>query len=114
MPYQNTKPVKSVEKALRLLDLLARRRSALAGELSARCGWPKSTVYGLLAALREGGAVEQRPEDGRYYLGIRMFEFGCAVSSSWDILTAARTLWNARPSSAANLFFSPHSTAGMC
>lgn len=91
MPYTNTKPVKSVEKALRLLELMAEAKRPLSlGELAARSGWPKSTVYGLLAALREGGAVEQRAEDGRYCLGIRMFEFGCAVSSSWDILTAAR------------------------
>lgn len=91
MQSQNTRPVKSVEKSLRLLDLLAQARKPMSlGELSARSGWPKSTVYGLLAALREGGAVTQLAENGNYFLGIRMFEYGCAVSYSWDILNAAR------------------------
>jgi IclR family acetate operon transcriptional repressor len=90
MPTKNDRPVKSVEKALRLLNHLTDARRPLSlGELAARSGWPKSTVYGLLAALREGGAVEQRPEDGYYMLGIRLFEYGCAVSDSWDILSAA-------------------------
>jgi DNA-binding IclR family transcriptional regulator len=91
MQSQNTRPVKSVEKSLRLLDLLAQARKPMSlGELSARSGWPKSTVYGLLAALREGGAVTQNAENGNYFLGIRMFEYGCAVSYSWDVLSAAR------------------------
>lgn len=90
MPTKNDRPVKSVEKALRLLDILSEARRPLSlGELASRSGWPKSTVYGLLAALREGGAVEQRPDDGYYALGIRLFEYGCAVSDSWDILSAA-------------------------
>jgi IclR family acetate operon transcriptional repressor len=114
MPYQNTKPVKSVEKALRLLELLAEAKRPLSlGELSARSGWPKSTVYGLLAALREGGAAEQRAEDGRYCLGIRLFEFGPAAVPG---ISEPRPgpLLRARRSSAASRFFSPRSTAGMC
>ena len=91
MANHDAKSVKSVGKALRLLDIMAQARKPLSlGELSLRSGWPKSTVYGLLTALREGDAVEQRAETGYYYLGLRMFEYGCAVSDAWDILTAAR------------------------
>ena len=91
MSGREAKSVKSVGKALHLLDIMAQARKPLSlGELSVRSGWPKSTVYGLLTALREGDAVEQRPENGHYYLGLRMFEYGCAVSDAWDILAAAR------------------------
>ena len=74
--------VQSVCKALDLLECLA-------GALSRRAGMPKATVHGLLSALRTGAVVEQSEEDGRYRLGIRLFEYGCAVSRGWNVLEAA-------------------------
>lgn len=82
--------VRSVGKAMELLEvLLARRRPMSLGELTEAMGYPKSTVHALLATLRAYSAIEQR-EDGRYYLGVRLFECGCAVSEAWDITRAAR------------------------
>ena len=82
-------PVKSVDKALGLIEvLLEQRRPMSLQELSAACGCPKSTIHALLATLREHNMVEQR-DDGRYYLGIRLFECGCAVSAQWDIARVA-------------------------
>ena len=82
--------VQSVCKALELLSCLAEARTPLTlGELSRRTGMPKATVHGLLAALRSGAVVEQSGEDGRYRLGIRLFEYGCAVSRGWNVLEAA-------------------------
>ena len=46
-------------------------------------------LHGLLAAMRPSAVVEQSPADGRYRLGIRLFEYGCAVSRGWNILEAA-------------------------
>lgn len=37
---------------------------------------PKSTAFGLLNTLREYEMVSQG-RDGRYSLGIRLFEYGC-------------------------------------
>lgn len=77
--------VRSVGKALGLLEILLSRRSPLSlQELSAAAGIPKSTAHALLSTLREHAMVEQH-SDGRYSLGIRLFECGCAVSASWDI-----------------------------
>ena len=82
--------VRSVAKAMELLEaLLARRAPMTLQELSAAAGYPKSTVYALLSTLREHAMVEQRP-DGRYALGVRLFECGCAVSAGWDVSKVAR------------------------
>lgn len=45
---------------------------------------PKSTAFGLLNTLREYEMVSQG-RDGRYSLGIRLFEYGCRVSRAWDV-----------------------------
>ena len=57
-------------------------------ELCARSGYPKSTVHALLSTLREYSVIEQNP-DGRYSLGIRLYECGCAVSAMWDVRSVA-------------------------
>ena len=76
--------VHSVGKALELLELLLRERRPLSlQELCARSGYPKSTAHALLATLREYRMIGQDP-DGRYRLGIRLYEYGCAVSALWD------------------------------
>ncbi len=83
--------VKSVVKAMRVLDCLAEvGRPMTLQELANQTGWPKSTLYGLLSAMRETSVVEQSPENGAYRLGIRLFEYGCRVSSSWDVVMQSR------------------------
>ena len=90
MAELETKTIHSVAKAIRLLDLLAERtKPATLTELYQATGWPKSTIHGLLSTMREAGLIEQTP-NGRYWLGIRLFEYGCAVSNAWDIGSIAR------------------------
>ena len=82
--------VRSVCKAMDLLACLAQARGPLTlGELSRRTGIPKATVHGLLSAMRPSAVVEQSGEDGRYRLGVRLFEYGCVVSRGWNVLEAA-------------------------
>lgn len=82
--------VKSVAKALRLLELLSDARQPLSlTELHQRTGWPRSTIFGLLSTMREFRVVSQW-SDGRYALGLRLFEFGCSAGSVWDITAVAR------------------------
>ena len=89
MPQEN-KLVQSVVKALRLLDLMMEARQPLSiTALSEMTGWPKSTVHGLISTLRESSVVEQHG-DGRYGLGVRLFEYGCAVSSGWSVSDLAK------------------------
>ena len=90
MAENDGKTIHSVAKAITLLDILtAKGRPAALTDLYRETGWPKSTIHGLLSTMRASGRIEQGP-DGRYWLGIRLFEYGCAVSNSWDISTIAR------------------------
>lgn len=82
--------IMSVSKAMELLQILSwAGKPLLLKEVSALCGYPKSTVFGLLTTMRMHDVVTQTP-DGRYALGVRLFEYGQQVKRSWDISQAAR------------------------
>jgi len=90
MPSTNNE-VKSVEKTIRLIDVLAESKRQLSlQELSQRTGYAKSTIHRLLSTLRAHDIIEQSTFDGRYLLGIRVFELGCAISSNWDVTEIAK------------------------
>lgn len=90
MAESEGKTIRSLSKAIHLLDVLSELgQPATLTELYQRTGWPKSTIHGLLSTMRDAGLIEQTPA-GRYWLGIRLFEYGCAVSNAWDISAIAR------------------------
>lgn len=90
MRTQTQAPIHSVGKAMQLLDLLLEHHRAMSlQELAALSGFPKSTVYTLLSSMRAYSYIEQKP-DGKYFLGVRLYECGHAVSAQWDISDAAR------------------------
>ena len=81
-----TSHLRSVARALQLLEMLAGESRELSlTEISEKLGWPKSTVHGILATLRDYRFVDQSSQNGRYRLGIRFFEFGHRVARNWDI-----------------------------
>ena len=87
---QEGKTIQSVAKAMNLLDLLADSPQPMTlAEISQKTGWPKSTVHGLLSTMREYSVIAQ-DEEGRYMLGIRLFEYGCTLISSWTIIETAK------------------------
>ena len=87
---QEGKIIQSVAKAMKLLDILAVSAGPLSlAEISNMTGWPKSTIHGLLSTMRENSVVAQDAE-GRYMLGIRLFEYGCTLSNSWSIIETAK------------------------
>lgn len=80
----------SVAKAMELLQSLSQAGRPLSlTELTQRCGYPKSTVFGLLTTMRGYDVITQTPE-GKYALGLRLFEYGRQVERSWDISRVAR------------------------
>ena len=82
----NRSHVQSVARAIKLLEVLADSNSELSlTELAEKLGWPKSTVHGILTTLRDYRFVDQSAQNGRYRLGIRLFEFGFKVARNWDI-----------------------------
>lgn len=88
---ENThEPVRAIAKACRILDALAEGKRALTlGEIADATGFAKSTAHGLLSSMRNCGLVEQDTA-GRYALGVRLFEYGSAVSSTRNIITLSR------------------------
>ena len=62
----------SVAKAMEVLQILSQAESPLSlKELATRCGYPKSTVFGLLTTMRAYDVAAQTP-DGKYTLGLRL------------------------------------------
>lgn len=89
MASAKPRTAQSVDKAMELLEVLLKNRRPMSlQELSQAAGYPKSTLHALLTTLRCHEAVRQ-DADSRYALGIRLFEYGCAVSGAWDITRIA-------------------------
>lgn len=83
--------VQSIYKAVRILEIMAASKTPMAlGEIAQQSGFPKSTLHGLISSLRELGLVEQSPLDGKYGLGLHLFELGCAVTATWDVTTVGK------------------------
>lgn len=82
--------VKSLSKAITILDVLSTESNGISlNRISEKTGYPKSTVHALLSTMRDRGVVKQN-ENGAYALGIKLFEYGCAVSRGMDITTVSR------------------------
>lgn len=82
--------VKSLSKAIDILDILsASRRGLSLSELSERSGFPKSTTHALASTMRDRGLLRQL-QNGDYALGMRLFEYGSAVSRGFDISELSR------------------------
>lgn len=88
MPNGNT--IMSVAKAMQLLQLLSVSGRPLSlKEIAEQAELPKSTAFGLLTTMREYDVISQGT-DGKYGLGLRLFEYGCQIGRSWDISAAAK------------------------
>ena len=82
--------IRSVAKALHILDLLARNgREMSLSEIAEEMKSAKSTIHGLLATLKDFHYVQQEAFEGKYWLGIRLFEIGNVVANSWDVRRVA-------------------------
>lgn len=88
MPNGNT--ILSVAKAMQLLQRLSVSGRPLSlKEIAEQAELPKSTAFGLLTTMREYDVISQGT-DGKYGLGLRLFEYGCQIGRSWDISAAAK------------------------
>lgn len=84
--------VQSVDRALYILELLARRGEAGVTELASDIGMHKSTVSRLLAALEDRELVEQAFERGKYRLGFGILRLANAVSGRLDVTRQGREI----------------------
>ncbi len=80
----------SLEKALIVIDAVAKARSVGLRELAAEVKFPPSTVHRLLALLTASRYLTQDAETKRYRLSLKFLELGSAVREGLDVITAAR------------------------
>ncbi|NMP23865.1 IclR family transcriptional regulator [Sulfobacillus harzensis] len=86
---EGSQRVQSVERAVRLLEILAEATEMSLGDLAVRAGIHKSTTYRLLHTLKELGYVVQDEEQGHYRVGLRLVEIGGRAMRSWPLHRAA-------------------------
>jgi IclR family KDG regulon transcriptional repressor len=78
--------VRAVVRAARLLELLrSSDGGASLGELAARSGLAKASVFRMLRTLEGTGLVERDADDDRYRLGVRCLELGQAYLEQTDL-----------------------------
>lgn len=82
--------VQSVDRAVTVMEYLARSGWSGVTEVSRELDIHKSTAYRLLTTLRDRGLVEQDAGSEKYRLGFGMVLLARAVSADLDILRCAR------------------------
>lgn len=87
---QRETTVQSVDRAVSLLQVLARRGSAGVTEVAADVGIPKSTAFRLLSTLEARGLVDQDAERGRYRLGSTVLQLAAGATGAQDVSAASR------------------------
>ncbi|MEW9670113.1 IclR family transcriptional regulator [Ammoniphilus sp. 3BR4] len=83
--------IQAVERALKILDLFDEHETELKiTDISERMGLHKSTVHSLLKTLQVHGYIDQNAENGKYKLGMKLFERGNFVLQGLDIRHIAK------------------------
>lgn len=82
--------VQSVDRALTILELLARDGEAGVTEVATGLDVHKSTAFRLLATLESHRLVEQVGDRGRYRLGVGNLRLAGATTARLDLVTEAR------------------------
>ncbi|PZG03925.1 IclR family transcriptional regulator [Nonomuraea aridisoli] len=86
----NSTTVQSVDRAIAILELLARDGATRVTDLAAELDVHKSTAFRLLASLEQGGLVEQTADRGRYRLGFGLVRLAGAVTAQLDLSRESR------------------------
>lgn len=84
--------VQSVDRAVSVLEILAREGTAGVSEVAAEIGVHKSTAFRLLAALEERDLVEQNTERGKYQLGFGVLRLASAIPARLDMVRQAQPM----------------------
>ncbi|MEQ1758575.1 MAG: IclR family transcriptional regulator [Vicinamibacterales bacterium] len=86
-PYR----VQVLDRMLSILDLLAQSDSDLGpSELGEKLSLHRSTTHRLLKVLERHQLIRKSPLEGRYGLGIKLFELGSRVVSQFDLASRSQ------------------------
>jgi len=85
-----TGQVRVLDRAIDILDCFSSRTTELSvAEIVERTGLNRSTVRRLLATLARRGLIQETLSVGQYSLGLRLFEMGGIVFSTFSLRDAA-------------------------
>lgn len=84
-PLKQPGGVQSVDRAVSVLEILARHGEAAVTEVAEELGVHKSTAFRLLGVLENRGLVGQEQERGKYYLGAGVLRLAGAAAVRLDI-----------------------------
>jgi DNA-binding IclR family transcriptional regulator len=82
--------VQSVDRALTILELLARHGEAGVTDIAGELGVHKSTAFRLVATLEGHRLVEQTEDRGKYRLGVGLLRLAGATTARLDLVQEAR------------------------
>jgi DNA-binding IclR family transcriptional regulator len=77
--------VQSVDRAISVLEILARRGETGVSDVAGELGVHKSTAFRLLGALENRGLVEQARDRGKYRLGFGILRLASALPGRLDL-----------------------------
>ncbi|WP_314175340.1 IclR family transcriptional regulator [Streptomyces winkii] len=92
MAEQQTNAVKSADRVLAILDLVADRGPVRFTDVTSGLGLPRSSAHGLLATLAARNYLEFDEETRRYGLGLSAWRLSQAYSGHGDLERHARPL----------------------
>jgi DNA-binding IclR family transcriptional regulator len=84
--------VQSVERALNILEILARVGEFGVTEIAAELDVHKSTAFRLMSTLESHDLVEQTGDRGKYRLGVGMLRLAGATTARLDLVQEARPI----------------------
>lgn len=82
--------MKSLHKALDLIEIVAGKGNIGIRELSSRTGYPPATVHRIMTTLMERGYLRQTPKNRYYSLSTRFLEFAESVRQQFDLIAIGR------------------------
>ena len=84
--------VKSLKKALEILNCFEEKQPLGVTELSERMGLYKSNVHNILSTFEATGYVEKDKDTGKYYLGMGVIRLARSVEDRFSFHAVARPL----------------------
>jgi IclR family transcriptional regulator, acetate operon repressor len=84
--------VHSVDRAVSILQVLARRGAVGVTQIAAELDVHKSTVFRLLSTLEARGLVEQHASRGQYSLGYGVLQLAAGATRTHDISLVSRPI----------------------
>lgn len=91
-PDSPLQPVRSLDRAISILEVLARRGTAGVTEIAAEVSLHKSTVFRLLATMEARGLVEQDSNRGRYSLADGIVRLAEGAQKRHDLALIGRDI----------------------